>query len=123
MTNHNTESEVIKMDNSEEIEFEILAEQIAAGTATHVDGKPRETDHLTKLFAKAFLDEKRRVRTERARADKAETELARVSEVTELLIEAAQQQIDYMDICNDKGDLERNLRRAVALARAVGEEG
>ena len=76
------------------------------------------------LQAANELDDTRTQRNiERARADKAEAELARVREATGWLIEAAQEQLDYMDLCNDKGDLERNLRRAVALARAVKGEG
>lgn len=35
------------------------------------------------------------------------------------LVDAAQAQLDYMDLCNDKGDLERNLRRALAAVRAA----
>jgi len=34
------------------------------------------------------------------------------------LVEAAQAQLDYMDMCNDKGDLERNLRAALSRLEA-----
>ena len=73
----------------------------------------------SRMFVEMWQESQAELAAERARADKAEAELARVREVTDLLIDAAQQQLDYMDLCNDKGDLERNLRRAVALARAV----
>ena len=37
------------------------------------------------------------------------------------LVEAAEAQIQYMDMCHDNGDLERNLR--AALARVKSKEG
>jgi hypothetical protein len=33
------------------------------------------------------------------------------------LLDAASEQLAYMDLCNDKGDLERNLRAAVDCLR------
>jgi hypothetical protein len=36
------------------------------------------------------------------------------------LVEAAKAQLQYMDLCNDKGDLERNLRAALAPFAAMG---
>jgi len=32
---------------------------------------------------------------------------------------AAQAQLDYMDLCGDKGDLERNLRAALSLLKGT----
>lgn len=34
------------------------------------------------------------------------------------LVEAAEEVLTYMDMCNDKGDLERNLRTALTAFRA-----
>jgi hypothetical protein len=54
-------------------------------------------------------------------ASKAYREYARaaVAALPNLLgvVDAAQDQLDYMDACNDKGDLERNLRRALAVLK------
>jgi hypothetical protein len=35
----------------------------------------------------------------------------------EALRAAAQAQLDYMDLCGDKGDLERNLRAALSMLK------
>jgi hypothetical protein len=37
------------------------------------------------------------------------------------LVEAAKAQLQYMDLCNDKGDLERNLRATLAPFTKGGE--
>jgi hypothetical protein len=45
-----------------------------------------------------------------------DTEVARNPKVA-ALVEAASDQLQYMDACNDKGDLERNLRAALAAIK------
>ena len=40
----------------------------------------------------------------------------------EPLLAAAEAQLAYMDLCNDRGDLERNLRTEVAALRAKAKE-
>jgi hypothetical protein len=41
----------------------------------------------------------------------------------ERLAQSVGDQLAYMDMCGDKGDLERNIRRALAAYRAAGEGG
>lgn len=46
----------------------------------------------------------------------------RDAEVIAQLVEAAEAQLQYMDMCGDKGDLERNLRAALAAAKGLKNE-
>lgn len=43
-------------------------------------------------------------------------------EAVKPLLAAAEAQIAYMDLCNDKGDLERNLRAEIAALRDKAKE-
>jgi hypothetical protein len=47
--------------------------------------------------------------------------VAAVNALPELIAvaKAAQAQLDYMDLCGDKGDLERNLRAALSLLKGT----
>lgn len=48
-------------------------------------------------------------------------EVRRLREALRDLTFHAQAQLDYMDLCNDKGDLERNLRQTIGRALKVLE--
>ena len=86
------------MTNEKLDELEALGAKIAAWKAS-----PREDDALALLHEGAAIN--------------ALPELVAMGRRVEALRAAAQEQLDYMDMCNDKGDLERNLRAALAALK------
>lgn len=114
-----------------------IYEQIEEALAEYEAPKNRPTDtedlsalrDLAPVMARMLLGQRDELTACKDRADYwHRNSLEAAAEIKELraklkaaerLAEAAGEQLAYMDACNDKGDLERNMRTALAAYRAI----